>query len=52
MIIFEDSNISPERSADENLRLLKGSLGDMTDKLNMLSEQVQEIRNKLEREGE
>lgn len=48
MIIFEDVNISPDKSPEENVRIIKSWAGDLVDKLNMLSEQIDDTKNKVE----
>ncbi len=42
MYQFEYVPISNEKSAQENIRIIKSYLDDMADKLNMLSQQIED----------
>ena len=43
MYQFEYISISSEKSPQENIRIIKSYLDDMADKLNMLSQQIEEL---------
>lgn len=51
MILFNETFASPEKSEQENIKLLITSYNDMVYNLNLLSQQVDAIQNKLESEG-
>ena len=51
-MFFDYTMASPEKADKENIRLLIGSFNDLADKLNMMSETIEDLQSKLkEREG-
>lgn len=46
MYQFDYINITDEKDTKQNIKLIKSYLDDMTDKLNMLSQRIEEIDEK------
>ena len=51
-IIFEPSNINIDKSPQENIKTLRSYIGELVDKLNLLSGKVEELEKKLDEKGE
>lgn len=46
MFQFEEVRISSEKDVSENIKIIKSYLDDLADKLNMLSQMVDEINER------
>ena len=48
MIVFDTPTINPEKTPEENIKVIRSFLEETVDKLNMLSEQVDKSINERE----
>lgn len=50
-MIFDYSQISTDKTAEENIKIIKSYLDDLVDRLNMQAADIEALQNKTESEG-
>lgn len=50
-MIFDYSQISTDKTPEENIKIIKSFLDDLVDRLNMQAADIEALKNKTESEG-